>query len=74
MLIFFTHEYQSRFVNVRDFNVVVFGTLGPDYMSRTCLPVSRVASVCREPGGPGSHVIAKLICIAFNKRAEIPAN
>ena len=28
----------------------------------------------REPGWPGCHVIAKLIFIAFNKRAEIPAN
>ena len=41
--------------------------LGPDYMSRA-------ASVCRESGWPGCHVIAKLIFIAFNKRAEIPAN
>ena len=28
---------------------------GPDYMSRA-------ASVCRKPGWPGCHVIAKLIC------------
>ena len=37
-------------------------------------PVNRAASVCREPGWPGCHVIAKLTFIAFNKRAEIPAN
>ena len=42
-------------------------------MSRAGL-VSQVASVCREPGWPGCHVIAKLIFIAFNKRAEFPAN
>ena len=41
--------------------------LGPDNMSRA-------ASVGREPGWPGCHVIAKLIFIAFNKNAEIPAN
>ena len=37
-------------------------------------PVSWAASVCREPGWPGCQVIAKLIFIAFNKRAKIPAN
>ena len=35
-------------------------------------PVSRAASVCREPGWSGCHVIAKLIFIAFDKRSEIP--
>ena len=37
-------------------------------------PVNRAASVCRQPGWPGCHVIAMLIFIAFNKRVEIAAN
>ena len=42
-------------------------------MSRAS-PVSRAASVCREPGLRGCHVIAKLIFIAFNELTEILAN
>ena len=42
--------------------------LGPDYMSRAG-PVSRAALVRAGP-----VVIAKLIFVAFNRRAEIPAN
>ena len=42
-------------------------------------PVSRAASVCRDDfqagiTWPGCHVIAELIFVAFNRRAEVLAN
>ena len=33
-----------------------------------------LSPVSREPGWPGSHVIAELFFVPFNKRAEISAN
>ena len=61
----------ERFLNFAWGNIMILRKqleLGPDYTSWTG-PVSRAASVCREPGCPSFHVISKLIFIVFNKRA-----
>ena len=66
----FTAEISNKEVNFLD--IIVYK--GQRFCDQGILDVRMHEPGCFGVGWPGCHVIAKLIFVAFNKHADIPAN